>query len=67
MFKLFDSMIVPILTYGSEIWEFKEAEEIERIQIQFCKCFLGVNSTVNNAMVLGECGRLPLSIVYHTK
>jgi len=53
MFKLFDSMIVPILTYGSEIWGFKETEEIERIQIQFYKYFLGVNSTVNNAMVLG--------------
>ena len=39
MLKLFDSMIVPILTYGSEIWGFKEAEEIERIQISFVNIF----------------------------
>ena len=56
-------MIVPIKTYGSEIWGFKECEEIERIQVRFCQFFLGNNSTVNN----GKCGRLPLSIVYHTK
>ena len=28
--------------------------------------FLGVNSSVNNWVALGECGRLPLRITYHT-
>ena len=66
-FKLFDSMVTPILTFGSELWGFAHSEIIERSHVEFCKYFLGVNSTVNNSMVLGECGRLPLCITYYSK
>ena len=67
-FKLFDSMVKPILIYGAEIWGTEIADEIEQIQLNFCKDFLGLrNTTVNNCMVLGECGRLPLSVDYHIK
>ena len=67
MFKLFDSMVVPILTFGSEIWGFSYSEEIERVQIDFCRYFLGVNTSVNNSVILGECGRLPLCSIYLVK
>ena len=67
MFKLFDAMVVPILTFGAEIWGNSYASEIESIQAQFCKDFLGVNSSVNDVIALGECGRLPLCIIYYTK
>ena len=60
-------MVSPILTFGSEIWGFEYASRIEQVQIQFCKEFIGVNSSVNNSMALGECGRLPLCVIYHTK
>ena len=55
MFKLFDSLIVPILTYESETWGHSYSEQIEKVQIDFCRYFLGVNQSVNNCMVLGEC------------
>ena len=67
MFKMFDSMVTPILTFGSEIWGFEYSSVIEQVQNQFCKEFIGVNSTVNNSMALGECGRLPLCTIYHVK
>ena len=35
LFKLFDTMVKPILCYGSEIWGFKYAENIEKIQVKF--------------------------------
>jgi len=66
MFKIFDAMVLPILVYGSQIWGHTYSPEIEQIQLQFCKYYLGVNSSVNNSMVLGECGRLPLCVYYHT-
>ena len=37
LFKLFDTMVKPILCYGSEILGFKYAENIEKIQVKFCK------------------------------
>ena len=66
-FKLFDSMVKPILLYGGEIWGVDYIEAVERVQIQFCKDFLGVRSSTNDCMVLGECGRLPLCIYYHLR
>lgn len=66
-FKLFDSMVKPILTYGAEIYGTEACHILERVQIQYCKHFLGVNSYVNNSVALGECGRLPLCIDHHIK
>ena len=67
MFKLFDSMIVPILTYGSETWGHSYSEQIKKVQIDFCRYFLGINHSVNNCIVLGECGRCPLCVTYFYK
>ena len=64
MFKLFDSFIVHILTYGSETWGHGYSEQIEKVQIDFRRYFLGINHSVNNCMVLGECGQYPLCVTY---
>ena len=34
---LFDQLIVPILTYGSEIWGFSKPLQQERVHLQFYK------------------------------
>ena len=65
-FKLFDAIVKPILCYASCIWGTENCEIIESVQSEFCKKFVGVNSSVNNAVALGECGRLPLWVTYHT-
>lgn len=66
LFKLFDSMIKPILCYGSQIWGYKYCSDIESIQHLFCCKYLGVKTTTNMCIVLGECGRLPLCVSYFT-
>ena len=61
--KLFDSLVLPILEYSSEIWfRNKEINEIESIQIKFIKTILGVHGNTSNLAVLGETGRFPLVI-----
>ena len=67
LFKLFDSLVKPILCYAVEIWGYEHSDIIDSVQIVFCKRFLGVNNSTNNCMALGECGRLPLSVTYQTK
>jgi hypothetical protein len=39
---LFDRMIIPILTYESEIWGYEYSEVTEKIHAQFCKKMLKV-------------------------
>ena len=67
MFKLFDSLVKPILCFSAEIWGYEHCDIIESVQYSFCKRFLGVNHSVNSCVALGECGRLPLSVTYQTK
>ena len=72
--KVFDSVIIPILTYCSEIWgqdllhnskEFKtniidDKSKIEVVHMRFCKRILGVPTLSSNVAVRSELGRMPI-------
>ena len=60
--RLFDSIVEPILLYGSEVWGFENTIDIERIHLQFCKNILHLRKSTPNYMVYGELGLFPLSI-----
>ena len=60
-------MVVPILTYGAEIWGGVYRDRIESVHRSFCKFILKVPSQAPNAAVLGECGRSPICVTYMTK
>ena len=80
--KVFNSQIVPILTYGSEVWgpylnyDFLEWDKskIEQVQTQYLKRVLGCNIHTSNIMARGEIGARPLLVgiikkvlLYHSK
>ena len=66
--KVFDSLFLPILMYGSEVWGVYDKNDfntrgkdvIERTQVYFCKLFLGVNKQCPNVACRNELGRLSL-------
>ena len=60
--KLFDSMIEPILLYGSEVWGYENIKILEQIHLIFCKRILKVRNTTPNFIVYGELGRFPLEV-----
>jgi hypothetical protein len=60
--KLFDSMIEPILLYGSEVWGYENLKILEQIHLKFCKRILKVRNTTPSFIVYGELGRFPLEI-----
>ena len=60
-------MVIPILTYESEIWGYESKKYVEEIKTKFCKTFFGINYSVNDPMALGESWRFPLAINYHIK
>ena len=57
MLGLFDKLISPILNYGSEVWGFAKADNIERVHLQFCKRLLSFKQCTQNDFVYGELGR----------
>ena len=72
---LFQAQILPILTYGSELWNINSTLDIlssatplntlvrsdtERVQITYCRDILGVRSTTNGAICLAECAQYPV-------
>ena len=59
---LFDKLISPILNYGSEVWGFVKADNIERVHLQFCKKLLSVKQCTQNDFVYGELGRCSLQL-----
>jgi len=61
--SLFDSMIVPILTYGCEVWGVYNYKEVDKLHIRFCKYLLGVKKQTPTYAVYGELGRVPLSVI----
>jgi len=69
LFKIFDGKIKPILLYGSEIWggQKRKYEDIEKVNLRFCKVVLGVGKATWNFAAIGECGRYPLYVEYHVR
>ena len=66
-FRMFDSVVSPILYYGAEIWGYQIWEKIEQFHLQVCKYILKVGKSTMNSMALGECGRYPLSLRYQKR
>ena len=68
--KLFDTLIKPIITYGSEVWisDYKinltsiDQLPIEQLQHKMHKQVLGVNRKTSNLVVRMECCRYPIII-----
>ena len=74
--KLFQALVVPILSYGCEVWGPFIAQKLtgsdiksvadrapcENVNVKLCKYLLGVSKYATNDAVKGELGRYPLLI-----
>ena len=61
--KLFDTLIKPILLYGSDFWgilKLPKNNPFEILHLQCCKQVLGVQKQTTNIGVLLELGQIPL-------
>ena len=64
---LYQSMIQPVLIYGSELWGFmKNANKtLDTMFMWFARTILKVKSSTSNLITLGECGILSPSVLCH--
>ena len=60
-------MVLPIISYGSEMWGYEQIASIERVHNRFLKIILKVSITTSDEAVLGKVGRYPLSVYCSVK
>ena len=68
--KIFDSVILPIITYGCEVWGLYnnlnfdkwDKTHMERVHLRFCKLYLELNRKTSNHAARAEMGRFPTLI-----
>ena len=62
--KLFDTLVSPIILYGSEVWgaycNFRDSDPFEYLHLKFIKEILGIHSKATNVACLAELNRFPL-------
>ncbi len=69
--KVFDSVILPIALYGSEIWgptsnysnKYWHKHPLEALHVEFCRSILHVHRNTPNNACRAELGCLPLNLV----
>ena len=69
MFYLFQSLIEPILLYGSDVWGLSTCaeNELDYLMLSFIRNVLNIKLTTSNVISLGETGQIPSSTKYHMK
>ena len=66
-YELFDTLVCPILTYGSEVWGYENLQDIEIFHRKFLKSTLNLKASTPDSMVYGESGRYKLEKVIINK
>jgi len=63
MLYSFDTLVKPILVYGSDVWGANKAgvAALDKVFLRFARCILGVKATTSNIITFGECGQMPPS------
>ena len=65
--KLFDTQVVPMLTYAAEVWGLDNNLEMEKVHTMAIKRFLNIPIHSSNTMAYGDSGRYPLFILTYMK
>ena len=65
--KLFDHTVLPILTYGCEIFGFENIDMLEKVHNDFLRKLTKTRKSTLMYMLYGELGRYPISIVIQTR
>ena len=65
--ELFDSLILPILLYGCEVWGYENVLILDGLYLKYLEYVLGLKQSTPSCMVYGETGRFPLSVYIKTQ
>ena len=63
-FHMFNTLILPILTYGSDVWAVNKTslKVIDKIFLRYVRCALSIKATTSNVITIGESGQYAPSV-----
>ena len=64
---MFEKTIVPILTYGCEVWGFGTNDVVNKLQRKFLKIILRLRTSTPTAMLHGETGTFPVEVTIKSR
>ena len=65
--ELFDSLVLPVLTYGCEVWGNSCIDIAESLHLEYCKYILRLKKSTPNCFIYGETGHFPLFIHIYSR
>lgn len=67
MFDLFDKTVVPVLTYGCEVWGTSVTDITLKLQRKFHKMVLQLRQSTPTPMLFGETGNVSVDVHVKTE
>ena len=64
---LFHKLVLPVISYGSEIWAYEDLSKIDSFHLKFLRFILVLNKGTPIPMIYGETGEYPISIILKGK
>ena len=61
--EMYNSMVMPVMLYGCEVWGNYAIRELELLQMKFCKYVLYVHRYTSTDIVYGELGIYPVEVM----
>ncbi len=65
--ELFNTTVLPIMTYACEIWGCNIDRELRQLQMKFFKHVLYVHQNTSTDIVYGELGEYPIEVAINTR
>ncbi len=65
--EMYNSMVLPVMLHGCEVWGNEVVRELELLQMKFCKHVLCVHRYTSTDIVYGELGLYPVEITVKRK
>ena len=64
---LFHKLVLPIISYGSELWAYEDLEKVDKFHLKFLRYVLRLNTGIPIPMIYGETGEIPVSIILKSR
>ena len=64
---LFHKLVLPILSYGCELWAYEDLGRFDKFHLKFLRYVLRLNTSTPIPMIYGETGEIPISIALKSR
>lgn len=64
---LFHKLVLPVISYGCEVWGFENLDILDKFHLKFLRFVLKLRKGTPNMMIYGETGEIPISIIIKTR